>query len=452
MRDIVLITVDSLRADHVGCYGYERETTPTIDELAAGGHRFENAFAHACATRGSFPAILTSSYPLMHGGFERIASERTLVSEALSGYVSAGFHSNLYLSADFGYDRGWDTYFDSKTAPSITARAKQFVKDRLDEDGRLFGFLSNAVDTAERQAGVNVGSAYVPADEITDRALAWVRSRSSTERPRFLWIHYMDVHHPYVPPSKHQRPFRDDLIGERRAIQLRRKMVEEQALSEQERETAIDLYDAEIRFTDAEINRLLTGIQDAWGTDPLVAFTADHGEAFGEHGRYSHPPTFHDEVMRVPLLLDIGDGCEREHDEMVGLVDIAPTLVDYGEHDQPDNFYGYSLRALVENRNWERVHVVGDWNDDGERTYAVRTNERKYIVCENGTREEELYDLIEDPGETRNLVDGCPDERNWFREVVKEHQRAIAGTTTDIGTVEMDEETKSRLQNLGYRE
>jgi hypothetical protein len=122
----------------------------------------------------------------MYGGFERIAPERTLVSEAVSGYASAGFHSNLYLSADFGYDRGWDTYFDSKTAPSMTARAKQFVKDRLDENGRFHEFLANAVDTAERQAGVNVGSAYVRADDITDRALAWAQEQRATDRPRFL--------------------------------------------------------------------------------------------------------------------------------------------------------------------------------------------------------------------------------------------------------------------------
>lgn len=99
MSDIVLLTVDSLRADHVGCYGYDRDTTPTIDDLSTDGQQFTNAFAHACSTRPSFPSILTSSYALMHGGFEQLSSDRTTIAEALSGagYQTAGFHSNLYL-------------------------------------------------------------------------------------------------------------------------------------------------------------------------------------------------------------------------------------------------------------------------------------------------------------------------------------------------------------------
>jgi len=162
----------------------------------------------------------------------------------------------------------------------------------------------------------------------------------------------MDVHHPYVPPATHQRPFRDDPVSERRAIQLRRKMVEEQALEDHERETVLDLYDAEIRFTDAEIARLVEGIQDTWKGDPFIAFTADHGESFGEHGRYSHPPTFYDEVLHVPLVIDASDASKTvgtAHEELVGLMDVAPTLVDYADRDQPGNFYGNSLRPLMEN-------------------------------------------------------------------------------------------------------
>jgi len=456
VSDLLLVTVDSLRADHVGCYGYGRPTTPVLDDLAEEGHQFRHAFAHACATRGSFPAILTSSYPLMYGGFERIASERTLISEALSEHVSGGFHSNLYLSAEFGYGRGFEMLFDSRTDPSPVDRLKQFVRDRLDEGGWLYGVLAGAVDTAERQAGVNVGSAYVRADDLTDRALKWAREHAGAHRPRFLWVHYMDVHHPYVPPPEHQRAFRDQPVGERRAIQLRRKFVENQSLPDDERETVLDLYDAEIRFADAEFGRLLRGVRDAWDTDPVVLFTSDHGEAFGEHGRYSHPPIFYDEVMHVPLVADVGDSAGTTHDEMVGLLDVAPTLVDYGGADRPANFYGHSFRRLIEGEAWPRDRVIGNWEDDGVRTYAVRTVDRKYISREGdlapGDIDEELYDLAADPGETRNLIDDGPDERASFREIVADHRETIAETTTDIEAVEMDEQVKSRLRDLGYRE
>lgn len=111
MRDVLLITVDSLRADHLSAAGYERETTPCVDRLAANGHRFTSAFAHACATRASFPSILTSSTALMYGGYESLSENRTLVTEALpAAYRAGGFHSNLYLSAEFGYSRGFDAF------------------------------------------------------------------------------------------------------------------------------------------------------------------------------------------------------------------------------------------------------------------------------------------------------------------------------------------------------
>ena len=482
MTDLVFVTIDSLRADHVGAFGYDRPTTPTIDDLAASGHRFENAFAHACSTRPSFPSILTSSYPLMYGGFERLSPDRTIVSEALAdaGYTNAGFHSNLFLSADFGYDRGWETYFDSKTDPSATARLRQAVKDHLDQEGRLFQFLARAFSAAERQAGVNVGAAYVVADDITDRVLEWVRSRAARTGPRFLWVHYMDVHHPYVPPADYQRRFRNDPVEKREAVQLRRKMVENpDDLTAAKHETLVDLYDAEIRFADAEIGRLLRGVRDAWGSDPLTVVTADHGEAFGEHGPYSHPNNFYDEVQHVPLVVSLsgdrdGDGDTGEggqvHDELVGLMDVAPTLVDYADGTVPDAFDGYSLRPLLEDGEWVREEVIGDHEGGSELTVAVRTRDRKYIRVEStdqtaepsvvaagdrsieGDVHEGLYDLAADPGETENLAADRPEERAVFRETVAAHLRAVEDTRTDVGAVEMDEEVKSRLEDLGYRE
>jgi arylsulfatase A-like enzyme len=351
MRDIVLVTVDSLRADHVGWQGYDRETTPNLDELADEARVFSRAFSHACSTRPSFPSILTSSYALMYGGFERLSADRTTLAEALSrgGYRTAGFHSNLYLSADFGYDRGFDTFYDSRTDPSVTAKARNAVKRNLDSDGLVYRTLQGLFNATEKRTGIEVGSPYVDAAELTDLALDWVRDEGGDDGPRFLWVHYMDVHHPYVPPADYQRRFRDEPVSDRDAVQLRRKMLEApEDVTDGERQTLLDLYDAEIAYVDREVDRLLDGVSAAWGDDTAVAVTADHGEEFADHGAFSHSATFYDEVLHVPFLLSDGtsgepDETNGESDDLVGLLDLAPTLVDCADLVQPDAFEGSSL-------------------------------------------------------------------------------------------------------------
>jgi len=445
MTDIVLVTVDSLRADHVGWHGYNRPTTPNLDGLADGATRFTEAFAHACSTRPSFPSILTSSYALDHGGFHRLSPSRTTIAEALSGagYATAGFHSNLYLSADFGYDRGFDHFYDSKTDPSLVARIRQAVKSNLNQDGLVYGLLQKAFNATERTAGIELGSAYVAADEMTDMALDW--ARETADKPRFLWVHYMDVHHPYTPPESYQRRFRDDPVSDDRAIRLRRKMLEDpESVTEAELGTIIDLYDAEIAFVDAEVQRLLDGLDDAWGDDYITAFTADHGEEFFDHGRFSHAATFYDEVMHVPLILD-GVETSGEVADLVGLLDLAPTLVDAAGEDRPEAFEGSSL---LDRNGHDREHVIAEWADydEGARRFAIRTKAWKYVRLED---EQRLFDLRDDPEERTNVADDRPEALDQFKTAIGEHVERIDGESLDA---EMDEQVRQRLRDLGYKE
>ncbi|AQL41259.1 sulfatase [Halorientalis sp. IM1011] len=453
-QNVVLVTVDSLRADHVGCYGYDRDTTPELDAIAEDGHRFSAAFTHACATRPSFPAIMTSSHPLMYGGFERLSEERTLVSEVLSrqGYATGGFHSNLYLSAEFGYDRGFDTLYDSRADPSPMTRLRQAVKDNLDSDGLVYRILEKLYQGTERAAGVDVGSYYVSAEDITDRALEWVDAQG--DRPTFLWVHYMDPHHPYSPPEEHQM-FSD--ISRREGVRLRPKMMEnDEDITEEELQTLIDLYDGEIRYTDAQIGRLLSTLEDEWD-DWTAIVTADHGEEFRDHGEFFHQNRFYDEVMHVPLIVYDGDS-SGTHDEMVGLMDVAPTAATLaGVETLPENFYGYPLDPLLDGRSedWEREGVLGSWYDvpTGTERFAYRTTDWKYIrdyVHDN----EELYDLQADPDEQSNLLDDDPepDVLDEMRRVVDDLEEDIEATDTEVESVEMDDEIKERLRNLGYQE
>jgi len=455
MRDIVLVTIDSLRADHVGWHGYDRETTPTLDSRAADARTFSNAFAHACSTRPSFPSILTSSYALEHGGFERLSEGRTTLAEVLSGagYRTAGFHSNLYLSADFGYDRGFDEFYDSRTDPSPTAKARNAVKRHLDSDGLVYRTLQRAFNATEKRAGVEIGSAYVDAADVTDLALEWVEESAAADHdsPRFLWVHYMDVHHPYVPPAEHQRRFRDEPVSERDAIQLRRKMLEApDDVTDRELDTIVDLYDAEIAYVDAEIGRLLDGVEARWGDDPVVAVTADHGEEFRDHGGFSHSATFYDEVLQVPLLIDDGSGND-DRDDLVGLLDLAPTLTEYAGADSPDVFRGTSLASMDDRA---REAVIAEWadtsDDSDDRRFAVRTDDWKLVRLEDGT--ERLFDLTADPEERTNLVADEPEAAARLRDRLEDHEQLLAASGDDMASVAMDEDVKERLRDLGYQE
>ena len=447
METVLLVTVDSLRADRVGYHGYDRETTPYLDSLADRGSTFSNAFAHVGATEYAFPSILSSVTPLMHGGPETVAPTQTLVSEVFraAGYLTAGFHSNLYLSADRGYDRGFDTFFDSTADPSLAARCRTYARRPLDGTP-AYPLLERAYDLAESAGGVNVGSFHVPGDELTDRATAWLES-PARETPVFLWVHYMDVHHPYLPPPEYQRLFRERAVEKRAAVRLRRKLLEAPGdVTDAERETLRDLYDAEVRFTDTQIRRLVETARDRPG-DSLTVVTADHGEHLLERGYFSDA-TPYDVKLHVPLLVEGWDD-EWEYDDLVGLCDVPPTLLDVAGLDVPSGYCGGSLRNVVEG-DWNRTAVRGGWNPEDPR-YLYRSRDWKFVE-RVGDRPDELYDLGADPDERDNVVDEYPDRARRLRRDLDRHRREVRATDTEIEDVRFDERARRRLRRLGYRE
>jgi len=387
----------------------------------------------------------------MYGGFEQLSEKRTTIAEVLSGegYSTAGYHSNLYLASDFNYDSGFDHFFDSRSDPSILAKLRQAIKTQLDDESATYSLLQYLFDTTEKRTGIELGSAYVDAAEITDQALSWAEKEAST--PRFLWVHYMDVHHPYVPPAKYQKRFRDQVISDRDAVQLRRKMLESpRRITDNELDSLIDLSDAEIAYVDNEVNRLVETLNEEWGEDLIFAFTSDHGEEFLDHGGFSHSATFYDEVLHVPLL--INDGSERAtHNELAGLLDLSPTLIQYADAEPPNNFYGNSLNQ-IESDNWNRSEVIAEWAnlETGARRFGIRTAEWKYIRKEDGT--EHLYNISVDPEEHNNNVQEEPEILDELRDHLERHLEQLEGTTDDLGDVEMDEEVKQRLRDLGYQE
>lgn len=448
MENVVLVTIDSLRADHVGYNGYYRDTTPFLDSLAENGSTFTNAFAHIGGTRFSFPSILSGVTPLMYGGYERISDEQTLVSEVFreADYRTAGYHSNLYVSGEYGYDRGFEEFFDSREETSLSSDIRRYVRTNLRETP-IYPVLQKGYDLLESSGGINVGSYHVPADELTDMALEFVTDTDS-DRPAFLWVHYMDVHHPFIPPPEYQRKFRESVVDDRDAIKLRRKALESPGdLTDGELKTLLDLYDAEIRFNDAELKRLVETIREEW-TDVTVAITADHGEHFLEHGFFSGAQPY-DVKQHVPLVIHGWDD-EGVYDELVGLVDLPPTLLDIAGLDAPASYQGESLGRLVFDEEWNRTEILGGWGYP-ERTYVYRDLDWKFIQRPD-PEPDELYDLTADPAESNNVVDSHSDLVERFERTLAEHKRQIRRTDTDVEEVDMDEAVKERLRRLGYQE
>jgi arylsulfatase A-like enzyme len=451
MDNVLLVTIDSLRADHVGYQGYDRDVTPNIDRYASEGSRFTNAYAHVGGTRFSFPSILSGVTPLMYGGYERISDDQTLLSEVFAdaGYRTGGFHSNLYVSGRFGYDRGWDEFYDSAPDESWMSKARKWAKTNL-VDTPVFPLLKKGYDALESSQGVNVGSYHVPADEITDMAIEFIEE--SPAEPTFLWVHYMDVHHPFLPPEEYQLEFRDEAVPDTEAIQLRRKFIESpEEVTHEEYQTFIDLYDAEIRFNDDEVGRLFEAAEEAWNEDEeyLLALTADHGDHFLEHGYFGGALGL-DVKTHVPLFVN---GCDDtdEYDDLVGLVDLPTTLADAAGLSVPDIWYGHSLQGLMREDEWPRKEIIGGWDNEEGDTLVVREHDWKLIRRPEETNE--LYHLADDPGEQDNVVDEFPEQERRLQKKLDEHMELVRAT--DDETVErpdMDEDLKERLRRLGYSE
>lgn len=435
--NFVLITIDSLRADHVGAYGYDRDTTPNIDELAADSHVFTNAVAHACATRPSFPSILTSTQGMLYGGFDKLSDRQIPVAEPLSeaGYTTGGFHSNPYLSASFGYDRGFDTFSDDQADPTHLSKLRRYVSNNL--SGPIHDFLSFVYDKTEEHAGVDVGSYYQDATSLTDEAIQWAES---APEPWFLWVHYMDPHHPYVPPKEFQVFGRT--MSRRRGVKLRQRVLDDpSSLSDGEREEIINLYDSEIRYVDHEVGRLLAELDDVtW------LLTADHGEELFDHGDFGHKNRFYEEHVHVPFVID-GNG-SGVHEQLVGLDDVPVTILSLAGIDPPETYRGHDVFDS------DRDAVLGGWSPDAGRDKSrarimYRSSDVKYVV-DDATGDRRIHDLTNDPDERTNVID--THDASTYESAVRAFREEIESTDENDDSVAISEGTEERLRKLGYKE
>jgi len=429
--NVVLVTIDTLRADHCSVYGYAKRTTPGLERLAREGTLFEAAYAPMATTGPSHASMFTGLFPRTHGlvknGFAFPAGPRTLTEElAAKGYRTAAVVSSYVLASKFGFARGFESYDD-------------------DFRGSHGTFQSRIWEGIEAPANFDRR-----ADETTQHAIQWLDSRAAASGnhtaapPFFLWVHYFDPHDPYDPPD----PYRHDFAAAPGASDLDRE---------------VGGYDGEIAFTDAELGVFLDGLSRRAGDGAtLVIVVGDHGEGLMDHGHMHHGLQIYEESVRVPWIVwwpgHVPAG--RRVTTPVELVDLMPTVLTLvGGGATPPALQGRDLAPLLAakpappeqrpvflQRRLYKTQEVEGRQVQGEK-YGVRMGTWKYLeALGEGTRE--LYDLSSDPGERRNRVDEQPERAASLT-------RELHGwlDATPAGRLEMpavSPEDEERLRSLGY--
>lgn len=464
MPNVLLITIDSLRFDHLGCYGYHKNTSPNIDRLASKGTLFLEAVSNGGCTTHAFPSLLASALPpLDENEWRTIMQQHTTLAELLhqAGYCTAAFHSNPYLSRFYNYGKGFDTFEDNlrRTSPrnlrrlmgQILAMGHRLPKPLIEPFLRP---LANLEMLPEVLSLLIRGRPIITAQQISQQAISWLKSPNGNF---FLWLHYMDVHIPYMPPQKYVEQFHGHWGNRYEMTRLYRKMIIKPAqVSISELERLNNLYDADIKYVDDAIGWLL----DKAGSqleNTIIIVTADHGDEFGEHGKFSHR-TVYDGLLRIPLILT-GPGIKTGSTvrEQVSLLDLAPTVVDLVGLGKVNTFHGESLVPLMKGEAMVTKGVISTTVSlirPKPTIVAYRTPRWKYIRTESLNREEsalreELYDLRNDQGETKNLHGAGIEAARKFELEAKNKVSQFKQLKIEERTLYEKERVKVSLKKLG---
>jgi arylsulfatase A-like enzyme len=435
-HSLILITVDCLRADHVGFHGYQRPTTPFLDCLAGESVIFENAIAAGAPTYYAMPPMLASRYPLALGrDLLGIAPEESTLASVFqeSGFATAAFSAaNPYVSPRFGYDRGFEVFADflegsapaEQHAPSSASfrnRANRFLASACHSVG-----LGSAYDelyfqycqkmASRRDISADAVRRFPSAEILVDSAVRWLKEHS--HQRFFLWLHFMDAHGPYFPKAEALKMMGRDDIGSADAVYLNsywnRNDVSVGRLHRR-RGDVVSLYDAGIRWVDEQVRRLAENLVELNVWDRCaVAVTADHGEEFLEHGGRAHlPRKLTQELVHVPLMLRVPAAEGSRVKTPVSLLDLAPTLLDVARIPSPAEFRGRSLWAQVRKGKFLERPVLSECVYDctnpfypkdrmGPRLLAILLNQYK-LVLDFAAGTDHLFDLSRDPLEQSPL-------------------------------------------------
>jgi arylsulfatase A-like enzyme len=429
--NVILITIDTLRADFLGCYGLEKISTPNIDNLSKSGVQFSNTIAQSSLTTPSHSSILTGTYVQTHGSkdnCEYMYDSSFTLAEALknSGYMTAAFISAFPLQSNCcSTDKGFYVYNDN------FSRFETFKKLKI----------TRVLDKLDL---IKVNLIEQKAEFANSKVLYWLKK--NYQKKFFLWIHYYDPHTRYNPPGHYESmyypDYRGEVDGNHHDLKYWEKMRQEDTLK------MISLYKGEISYVDEQIGILFSELTKLGLMNKmLIVLTSDHGEGLAEHNQYFVHQTLYDHDLRIPLILYNKNSFPEGSviDEQVQSVDIMPTILDILNIPIPESVEGSSLLNLINNikTGWEEVAY-----SERRQYYSVRSPSWKLIQSEND--ESELYNLEKDQAELTNLFNTkhiVSAELSKMLEEWKEKEKHIDGAKKQ--KVLTDEEIK-KLRSLGY--
>ncbi len=440
--NVVLITVDTLRANHLEHMGYSKPTSPLTRELAGRAVVFREAVAQYPLTTPSHASILTGRYVRSHGATGNavpIHDSAVLLSEVLKnhGYSTAAFVTSPIIGAKYGFSRGYDYFVEQSTG--------DFSK-------------SSFSDWMGQLRILRVWWRFRGLDRTTIAAERWLLGNPDV--PFFLWLHYITPHSPYSPPFSYERKwdtYRSRVVPSVRDLnQINTGEVE---LTNEDIDHIVALYDAEIEFTEDLLTRLLDALDRMRVRDnTLIVFTADHGESLYDRSFYfGHGKMLYDEEILVPLFFycpgHVPQG--RTVDEQVETIHIAPTILDFLGLPPEQSFQGMSLMNLIEpgSRDPDGAHVLHPPEEKpafsiNHRSRMVRFHGWKYIEVDDELGTEELYDLVNDAGETENLVLSETAKAAELRTLLRSWNSSVLVVRSE--SYELDAESLRALRALGY--
>ena len=433
--NVVLISLDSLRADHVGCYGYDRDTTPNVDRVAEQGIRFANAVSTSSWTLPTHLTMFTGRYQISHGVMHETITLNPAVPTAgelfkEAGYATAGFVSAPYVAGHYGYDRGMDEY----------ENVSEYYEHR------------------------KVARTAIVSPDVNKKALPWLEA--NRDRPFFVFIHYFDIHYDFVPPPPYDVMFDPHYDGGMDGTNFIERNDVHPGMEQRDLEHILALYDGEIRFTDHHVGEILDKLDEIGVADEtLLIITADHGDEFFEHDNKGHHRSLYDEVLRIPLVVRLPGGGRAGEvvDEPVTLTDILPTMLEAAGIPAPPDLDGVSLLPLIDGEASGRDAIYSAFFD--KRGFnlqtARRTREGKVIQHFNRITHPkraplEYYDMQADPQEQNDLAPERPpamEENLDGLAVFLEEQWRTNRRVEESGgggRIEIDDEMMERLKSLGY--
>jgi len=395
--NVIVVTIDTLRVDRLGCYGYAAAQTPTIDALARTGVRFTQAYTPVPITLPAHSALFTGSFPMATGMHDfsgnKLPGSSVTLAKVLreQGYTTAGFIGAAVLDSRFGLNQGFETYFD------------YFDYSRLDE---------TSLDLIERRG-----------DVVVDEALSWLKR--PPRRPFFLWLHLYDPHFPYTPPEPYASRFRTHP------------------------------YDGEIAFADAQLGRLIAALKDQRIYDPsLIVLAGDHGEGLGEHGEKTHGFFIYNSTLHVPLIFKVPGAAPRIVEDEVSLVDVMPTVLQALKAPVPSAVQGRSLLSQIGGRPAAAPSSLYAetflpllhfrWN----QLRSLQSRGMKYIDAPAP----EIYNTRADPRELKNLYASRQALGHEMRDRLNGLVRRLTPAAGAAGAESelTDPALLERLKSLGY--